>query len=142
MARLLLLVPTSSYRIGDFLEAARATGAEVVVGVGDGPGTPLPGARTLALDFANHNLGVTQIADYAAQHPLDAIIAVDEGPTLLAARGSQALGLPYNRPESIETGGTSSACAKSSRQRDCPRRVSTSSPLKGPREIGSAIRAW
>lgn len=105
MPRLLLLVPTSSYRIGDFLAAAQATGADVVVGVGDGPGTAVPGAGTLALDFSNHNLGVAQIADYAAQHPLDAIIAVDEGPTLLAARGSQALGLPHNRPDSIETAG-------------------------------------
>jgi len=105
MARLLLLVPTSSYRIGDFLTAAQATGAEVVVGVGDGPKSALRSDGTLSLDFSNHNLGVTQIADYAAQHPLDAIIAVDEGPTLLAARGSQALGLPHNRPESIETAG-------------------------------------
>ena len=31
MARLLLLVPTSTYRAGDFLQAARALGAEVVV---------------------------------------------------------------------------------------------------------------
>ena len=31
MARLLLLLPTSTYRAGDFLQAARALGAEVVV---------------------------------------------------------------------------------------------------------------
>ena len=105
MARLLLLVPTSSYRIGDFLTAAHATGAEVIVGVGGGPGSVLPGDGTLVLDFANHNLGITQIADYAAGHPLDAIIAVDEGPTLLAARANQALGLVHNRPDSIETAG-------------------------------------
>ena len=105
MARLLLLVPSSSYRIGDFLTAAHATGAEVVVGVGGGPSSVLPGDGTLVLDFSNHNVGITQIADYAAHHPLDAIIAVDEGPTLLAARASQALGLAYNRPDSIETAG-------------------------------------
>ena len=105
MARLLLLVPSSSYRIGDFLAAAQATGAEVVVGIGGGPGSALAGDGTLVVDFANHNLGITQIADYAANHPLDAIIAVDEGPTLLAARASQALGLAHNRPDSIETAG-------------------------------------
>ena len=105
MARLLLLVPTSSYRIGDFLTAAHATGAEVVIGVGSGPRSALPSDGSLLIDFANHNIGVTQIADYAAHHPLDAIIAVDEGPTLLAARASQALGLDNNRPDSVETAG-------------------------------------
>ncbi|MEK9945429.1 MAG: ATP-grasp domain-containing protein [Alphaproteobacteria bacterium] len=132
MARLLLLVPTSSYRIGDFLEAARATGAEVVVGVGDGPGTPLPGARTLALDFANHNLGVSQIADYAAQCPLDAIIAVDEGPTLLAARGSQALGLPHNRPESIETAGNKQRLREVLTAASLPQARFDVLPIEGP----------
>ena len=105
MARLLLLVPTSSYRIGDFLTAAHATGAEVIIGVGAGSRSILPGDRSLLIDFANHNIGVTQIADYATHHPLDAIIAVDEGPTLLAARASQALGLAHNQPDSIETAG-------------------------------------
>jgi biotin carboxylase len=105
MARLLLLVPTSSYRIGDFLTAAHASGAEVIIGAGAGSRSALSGDRTLVLDFANHNIGVTQIADYAAHHPLDAIISVDEGPTLLAARASQALGLAHNRPDSIETAG-------------------------------------
>ncbi len=105
MARLLLLVPSSSYRIGDFLTAARATGAEVVVGIGGGGSTALPGDGTLPLDFSNHNVGVSQIADFAAQHPLDAIVAVDEGPTLLAARAAQALGLAHNRPDAIETAG-------------------------------------
>ena len=101
MARLLLLVPSSSYRIGDFLTAARATGAEVVVGIGGGGSAALPGDGTLPLDFSNHNVGVSQIADFAAQHPLDAIVAVDEGPTLLAARAAQALGLAHNRPDAI-----------------------------------------
>ncbi|MDA0368412.1 MAG: ATP-grasp domain-containing protein [Proteobacteria bacterium] len=105
MPRLLLLVPTSSYRIGDFLKAAQATGAEVVVGVGKGAGTALPGDGAFSVDFSNHNVGVTQIADYAVLHPLDAIVAVDEGPTLLAARASQALGLAHNKPDSIEAAG-------------------------------------
>ncbi len=32
MGRLLLLVPTTSYRVGDFLDAARRLGVDVAVG--------------------------------------------------------------------------------------------------------------
>ncbi len=89
MARLLLLVPTTSYRVGDFLAAARRLGVEVAVGsnrrqvlerYSDG--------LTVTLDFRNSDQGVRQIVDYAGRHSLQGIVGVDEETTLLAAKAA------------------------------------------------------
>ena len=38
MARVLLLVPSATYRVADFLEAARTLGVDVVIGGDEAPG--------------------------------------------------------------------------------------------------------
>src|SRR5579883_2709792 len=94
--RVLLLYSPSSYRAGPFLEAARKLGLEVVQGV------DMPAALAdfwhapLGLDFADLEQATRAIVDYAAKQPLRAIVAVDDGATLLAAHASAALGLPHN----------------------------------------------
>jgi biotin carboxylase len=102
MPRLLLLVPTTSYRISDFLGAARRLDVEVTVGSNRrqvlqkfSPG------RTVTLDFRNSEKGTKQIIDFARRYPLQAIVAVDEDTTVLAAKASEALGLPHNSPSSV-----------------------------------------
>lgn len=102
MARLLLLVPTTSYRIGDFLAAAGRLGVEVAVGsnrrqvlerYSDG--------RTVTLNFRRPDKALRQIVDYAGRYPLAAIVGIDEETTVLAARAAQALGLAHNAPGSV-----------------------------------------
>jgi hypothetical protein len=102
MPRLLLLVPTTSYRISDFLGAARRLDVEVTVGSNRrqvlekfSPG------RTVTLDVRNSEKGTKQIIDFARRYPLQAIVAVDEDTTVLAAKASEALGLPHNSPSSV-----------------------------------------
>ena len=102
MPRLLLLIPTTSYRISDFLGAARRLDVEVTVGSNRrqvlekfSPG------RTVTLDFRNSKKGTKQIIDFARRYPLQAIVAVDEDTTVLAAKASEALGLPHNSPSSV-----------------------------------------
>ncbi len=104
--RLLLLVPTTSYRIGDFLRAAERLGVDVAVGSDQqsvlaqfSPGR----AMTVDLDDLNH--GVAQIADYHRAYPLTAIIGVDQETTLLAAMAGEALALRHNAPSSVEAAG-------------------------------------
>ncbi|MDP6872689.1 MAG: ATP-grasp domain-containing protein [Alphaproteobacteria bacterium] len=104
--RLLLLVPTTSYRIADFLQAGERQGADVAVGSDQsGPLSGLSDGRTLAVDFKDLGRGVRQIVDYHSTHPLAAIIGVDQETTLLAARASEALGLRHNSPASVEAAG-------------------------------------
>lgn len=104
MKRLLLLVPTTSYRVGDFLDAAHGLGAEVAVG-SDQPQVLESHGRTVCVDFRDLDEGVRQIVAYAGRYPLLTIVATDEETTLLAALASRELGLAHNTPESVEAAG-------------------------------------
>jgi biotin carboxylase len=55
--------------------------------------------RVLALPFENPDAAVRKIVECDARRPLDAVLSVDDSATLLAARASEALGLPHNPPE-------------------------------------------
>ena len=103
MPRVLLLIPSASYRAPDFMAAASKLGVEVVVGTDIA--NPLEGAaggRLVALDYAQPDLGAQQIEAFATLHPLDTIVAVDDGGTLLAARAARRLELPYNAVAAVE----------------------------------------
>jgi len=95
--RLLLLVPTTSYRIGDFLKAAGELGVEVAVGSNRRQVLEARSeGRTVTLDLRKPERGCRQIEDYANSHPLRAVIGLDEETCLLAAMASAALGLAHN----------------------------------------------
>lgn len=102
MGRLLLLVPTTSYRVGDFLDAARRLGVDVAVGSNQRQVLEqYARGKTVTLDFTDLEKGVAQIRAYVREYPLHAIVPVDDEPVLLAAEASRALGLPHNTPESV-----------------------------------------
>lgn len=100
--RLLLLVPTETYRIGDFLAAARHTDIPVTVGSNRRQALEkFSQGGTVTIDFQNIAKGVAQITDYNAEHPLAGIIAVDDITGVLAATACRELGLPGNAPEAV-----------------------------------------
>jgi formate-dependent phosphoribosylglycinamide formyltransferase (GAR transformylase) len=104
--RLLLLVPTTSYRIGDFLAAAERLGVDVAVGSNQRQVLEqYSEGRTVTLDFKDVERGVAQIELYSREFPLAAIVGVDDETTVIAAKASKALGLPHNAPESVEATG-------------------------------------
>ncbi|MEK6568882.1 MAG: ATP-grasp domain-containing protein [candidate division NC10 bacterium] len=97
MPRVLLLLPTTTYRSGAFLEAAKGLGVEVVV-ASERPNVfqeAQPG-RYLSLDFFNPDKAERQAIDFAATRPIDAIVGIDDATTVLAAALSGALSLPHN----------------------------------------------
>ncbi|MCZ6720160.1 MAG: ATP-grasp domain-containing protein [Proteobacteria bacterium] len=101
--RLLLLVPTTSYRVGDFLKAADRLGAVVTVGANQKQVLEeYAESRTVTLDFKDIAKGTKQIVAFASAHPLKAIVSTDEETTLLAAKAAAALGLAHNAPHSVE----------------------------------------
>ena len=83
MPRVLLLLPTTTYRAGDFLEAAKGLGVEVVV-ASERPNVfqeAQPG-RYLSLDFFNPDKAARQAIDFAATRPSrisSALIPVTQG---------------------------------------------------------------
>ena len=97
MARVLLLLPTRTYRAHDFMEATRRLGLEVTVGSErrQAFASLFPGGH-LQLDFLRPRQAVRAIAAFARSYPLDAVVAVDDDGALLAAAAAKALGLPHN----------------------------------------------
>ena len=97
MPRVLLLLPTRTYRARDFMEAAYRLGVEVVVGSERQQAfAPLFPGGHLRLDFLRPRQAVRAIAAFSRSYPLDAVVAVDDEGTLLAATAAKALGLPHN----------------------------------------------
>ncbi len=92
----------ATYRAGAFLGAARRLDLEVVVGI-DLPETLSEYWHVpLGVDFTNPQESVRTIVEYAREHPITAILAVDDGATELAALASAALGLAHNSPRAAE----------------------------------------
>ena len=91
--RLLLLVPTTSYRVADFLDAAHSLGVTLAVGSNQRQVLEeYAEGRTVTLDFHDLENGVGQIVAYAVEYPLAAIVAVDEEVTVLAAKDTSTTG--------------------------------------------------
>src|SRR6266702_7363525 len=100
--RVLLLMSPATYRAGAFLSAARSLNLEVVVGI-DLPETLSEYWHVpLGLDFADLEASVRTIVEFAREHPIHAIISVDDSATELAARAGTALGLAHNSPQAAE----------------------------------------
>jgi biotin carboxylase len=98
----MLLMTPKTYRVRAFVEAAERLGLEVVRVVD----MPLELAAhwhvPLGVDFLDLEAATRAIVEFAASRPVDAIISVDDGASVLAARVSAALGLPHNSPEAAE----------------------------------------
>jgi biotin carboxylase len=98
--RVLLLLPTSTYRTRDFLDAADSLGIEVVVGSEEASTLEtFQPERLLTLDFLELEGAVARAREFHARHPLDAVVPVDEETGVAAAAIAAALRLPHNSPE-------------------------------------------
>ena len=95
--RLLLLVPTTTYRTEDFVEAARRLDVDLVVAA-ERPNTlaaALPD-HLLTLPFTDPAASAAQMREYASTHPVAAVVPVDDATTVVGAAIGQALGLRAN----------------------------------------------
>lgn len=102
MPRVLLLIPADSYRAQDFLRAARHVGAEAVVGTDQPPAyDPADQGHLLELPFDDPAAATARIQAFHESHPLDAVVAVDDAGTRLAARAAAALALRGSPEEAV-----------------------------------------
>ena len=102
MPRVLLLLPTETYRAKDFLAAAERLGVDVVVGcerrqamadaMGDG---------AVVVPLGNLDAAVEIIAALHDRRSLDAVLAVDDQGLVVAAAASARLGLTHNPIEAV-----------------------------------------
>jgi biotin carboxylase len=98
MPRALVVLPTSSYRTGDFLDAARALGVELAVASEQDPPLDL-GDRFVRVDLGDPDGSARSIVALADRTPIDAVVAVDDAGVEMAALASRALGLDSHPPE-------------------------------------------
>jgi len=100
--RVLLLMTAKTYRAQPFVEAAARLGVEVLKAID----MPEPLAEfwnyPLGIDFGDLEAATRAIVELATRQPFEAIVAVDDNGSLLAARASAALGLPHNSPGAAE----------------------------------------
>ena len=97
MDRLLLLLPTTTYRTEDFIDAARTLGVDLVC-ASEKPSTFEAHApdHLLTLDFTDPDGAAARVADLAARNPLRAVVGVDDLTTVAAAAIAERLGLRTN----------------------------------------------
>lgn len=98
--RVLLLIPTTSYKAHDFLAAAERLGLAVSVG-SDQPQVleAFSQGGSVTVDFQDRSRGLQQILDHATAYPLAAVLGVEDVTVRLAAEAAAVLGLPHNSPE-------------------------------------------
>jgi biotin carboxylase len=94
MARLLLLLPTRTYRTEDFIDAARTLGVDLVC-ASERPSTleELSPDSLLTLDFSDPDSAAKTTAEWARHRPLDAVVGVDDLTATAAAAIADRLGL-------------------------------------------------
>src|SRR4051812_29092536 len=102
MNRVLLLTTPNTYRTQAFLAAAERLGVEVLIATDMQAELAESWGQQLGLDFQRTEQAMAAIVAFAAERPLNAIIAVDDSGSLLAARASAALGLAHNAPDAAE----------------------------------------
>jgi biotin carboxylase len=97
MARLLLLLPTTTYRTEAFVDAALELGVELVC-ASERPNVFEARApdNLLTLDFGDPAGAAETIAAFARDHPLRAVVPVDDATTVVAAAIAARLGLRAN----------------------------------------------
>lgn len=102
MDRLLLLMTTTTYRAGQFLEAARRLGVPVVVGSDREQALAAANpAGHVTLDFLSPEKATDAIVEFAKQYPVRGVVAADDDGAILAVMAAAALGLPHNDVEAV-----------------------------------------
>lgn len=100
MRRVVLVLPTTTYRAADFVDAAAALGATVVV-ASDRDQVLAAADRALTVDLGDAEGTAAAVADLDDRAPVDAVVAVDDQGVVVAAEAAGRLGLPHNPPEAV-----------------------------------------
>ena len=102
MQRVLLILPSATYRAHDFIAAARDLGVAVTVASDRAAAmSATMGDRTLMLCSSNPQTAADAIVARAQDTPFAAIVGVDDQGVMAAALASERLGLAHNPPLAV-----------------------------------------
>jgi biotin carboxylase len=102
MPRLLLMLPTQTYRTPALLAAAARCGVELTVASEEDSavGHLNPGGF-LTLPFSTPDACAEPVREFSRQYPIDAVIGIDDSVIEAAAVVARALELPHNDPNAV-----------------------------------------
>ncbi len=98
---LLLLVPTTSYRLDDFRAAARRLGVSLLVGSDLCHRVEelfLEREDQVSLDYRRPDEAAHRISELARERPIRGIVPASDPTAVIAALAAEKLGLPHNPP--------------------------------------------
>ncbi len=102
MPRVLLVLPTATYRADAFLAAARRLGVEVTTASDQAQVlADVMGDRFVRVPLEDPDAGAAAIAALDGRRALDAVVAVDDQGLLTAAAAAARLGLAHNPPDAL-----------------------------------------
>lgn len=100
-ARVVVVMPTETYRAADFVNAAGRLGVELSIASEET--LPLiPPDRQTQINCADPVSSAEQIAELATTTTIDAIIAADDAGVEVAARAAQLMGLPSSPVAAVQ----------------------------------------
>ncbi|MEE8330614.1 MAG: ATP-grasp domain-containing protein [Acidimicrobiia bacterium] len=95
--RLALILPSSTYRAREFVRAARAVDAEMVIATEEEQ-LLIDDAHLVGIDLSRPEWSAEQIV---SRGPFDAVISVDDGGVMIGAVTAAALNLPHSTPAAV-----------------------------------------
>ncbi len=98
MSRIVLILPTTTYRAKDFLEAAESLHVELLIASDADPPFEM-GDRFIEIDPADPKGAAELIAKRGETLALDGVVAADDKGVMVAAFASEILGLAGNPPD-------------------------------------------
>ena len=98
MPRAVVILPSTTYRAGDFIAAAESLGVDLVVASEQTPPFDM-GDRYLQIDCSDPGEAAAAVASLGDDVPLDGVIAADDAGVVIAAITGTELGLAANDPE-------------------------------------------
>jgi biotin carboxylase len=120
----LLLLPTSTYRATDFVQAAARLGVEVVVGSEERQAMAAEmGDRAVIVPMSDVSAATDAIEALHQRAPIDAVVAVDDQGVEIAAVAGERLGFSHNDP----------AAAAATRDKVAMRRALAAAGVRQPR---------
>jgi biotin carboxylase len=138
MDRLLLLLPTTTYRTQAFLDAARALDVELDIVCGSERPNVLESKvpdKLLTLDFSDPARAAAMAAEFHARRPITAVVAVDDLTTVAAAAIAERLGILANSVSATATARNKLA------QRSCLSAAGVQVPRFWPISLGEDLEA-
>ena len=132
-ARVMLVLPTETYRATAFLRAAAVLGLEVVVASNEAPTlATLMRGHVLTLDLQAPSGSADRASDFNARWPVDAVIGVDEASVITAAHVAERVHMKRRNPV---------AAVQATRDKRLLRQRLTEAGLQQPRFVATDVDA-